>query len=415
MLNQTQQVQVQKIGTYQTLALTMGIAAPTRTIPPMNPDPNQYPYFFTFTLKNQNEVGTPFEINVTDPVGKTGINVTASQSGSKELRMASDYPFYPSYPIKPGGYVVVQAKFIEDPNNVNNLPACLPEEPYTYFKVNVTTDQNGGGSTKLGIIENDRTLDNQNFMYFFDPEVKTQSGPVDVYVYTVPFVLPASRITLTEPFLLFIPIENKGSGIIDSITIDLFYDQTILNIPSSSPFFSYCTSKICGVKFDKSGSPGHYTFKSINGTIGNGEIYTIYNSEGLLQVATPTIGKSTGLISVVAGYRYKQSFEEQISCIQGTQYQAQLFAICGVFDSNQTQCASEPKCKWCPVCQGGYYGSAAVNTWRTDKCVSYLDDCGYHCNENDAKTICRNTWGCDSDSDCTIPRTCSRSSCTCTM
>lgn len=325
MLNQTQQVQVQKTGTYQTLALTMGIESPTRTIPPMNPNPIDrfLPYYFAFTLKNTNEIGSPYEINVTDPTGETGIEVTASQSNFKENRTAIDYPYYPRQPIKPGGYVIAQAKFDKDPTNQHNLPFCTADEPYTYFYVNVTTDQTGGGSSKFGIIENSQGIDNQNFMYFFDPDVKTQPGPVDVYVYTVPFVLPVDRVnhpTNPEPFLIFIPIENKGSGHIESITVDLYYDSNTLVLDPNG-FNFYCMSKTCPVSLPKKdedfvGELKKFTFENEGGSINPGETYVIYNNNGTLRGGSNFVGKSTNLISVVVVYSYKQQFDEQIACIQ---------------------------------------------------------------------------------------------------
>jgi len=383
-LNQTQQVQVQKIGSYQTLTLEMGIVTPSRTIPPMRPYPagtsDSSPYYFTFTLTNKNEVGSLYEINVTDE-GLGGIQVSASQSDPRVNEPASTYPYYPKNPIKPGGYVISQAKF-------NALPT--PCEDYTYFYINITTDQSGGGSAKYGVIESGEGLDNQNFMYFFDPDVKTQPGPVDVYVYTIPFVLPADRVSDNEPFLPFIQIENKGGGIIESITIDFIYDSHILNI--SLQFSFYCTSRTCNVTFDQSGNPGNYIL-TLEGNIKSGESYTIYNSGGTLVDKDKIIGKSTGLISVVASYRYRQQFDEQIGCIVAVSSEQQT-ALCIKYD-NPDDCNKDTNCKWCYHCEKDMptthpdynYNkptSERVNM-NPEGCIGRSASCNYQCDYDPSK------------------------------
>ena len=367
-LNQTQEVYVDKTGSYQVLTLTQGIDIPSRRMPPINPNPEVLPYYYIFTLTNKNQVGSPYEINVscdndcTDAEDKIGIQVTASLDDGTDNHTASEYPFYPQYPISPGGYVIAQAKFTE-------LPECSEEEPYTYFHINLTTDQDAGGSAKFGVIESDEGIDNLNFIYFFDPVVKTQPGPVDVYVYTIPFVFPANRVSPTEPFLTFIKIENKGSGSIEEITVVLIYDETILDIPfeSSIPISptdtcsAYCSGTTCNATFTIGGINGSRTFTS-QGAIEAGESYTIYDREGTL-VDQNMVGKYTGLISAVASsYRYRQQFDEQIACIQHT---------AGVGGEAEFSCTQHSDC--CSVNDGPCDSDVDAYCWEdTGEC-----QCGF--------------------------------------
>jgi hypothetical protein len=187
-------------------------------------------------------------------------------------------------------------------------------------------------------------------------------------------VLPAERVNNpvnSEPFLTFVPIENKGSGTIESITIDLIYDNGVLDIPDNSKFFWYCSSRTCNVTFQKGGGSGHYTFTSQGGAIKSGETYTIYNHDGKLTDAN-VIGKSTDLISAVATYRYRQQFDEQIACIQYSVSQGD--AICSAHDNSETDCTAASGCKYCAECSG-----TRTNQWSQDKCVSTKNDCGYRC------------------------------------
>jgi hypothetical protein len=377
---QNQTVQYQKEGSYETLKMDLGAVTPSQTIPPPNPVPDtwssNYPYDFPFTLSNENTVGTTYDISIP----KDGITVSASPyddgRDSKSAAMITDMP---NYPINPGGYVVVTAKF-EEPFYQGRLENC---KQYTYFKINISTEQIGGGSSKFGIIESDDGYDNQNFMYFFNPDVKTEPGPLDIYTYTLPFVVAYSQAKKIGPdkphFGVYIKIKNKGSG-------TAFFDNiTLIQTSDTNPFdISNCVLMENSLLFNKGINSNTYCSSGKNGNCiyispvqrdnatleKNGE-WTFRCNGKIKDINNPSnsfIGKVTGLMSVVANYEYLQKYDEQIACIKNEEY---VNSLCIVL--NETECSGTSICHYCKECDGTKLAQ------HTNQCVSVNTDCGYSC------------------------------------
>jgi hypothetical protein len=377
--NQT--VQYEKTGTYETLKMEIGAVTPSQTIPPPNPVPdvwNNEPYELPFTLSNKNIVGSVYDISVYD------ISVSASPyEDGRDSKISKDVINMPHYPIKPGGSAVVTAMFnelfypsISIPNLIGQLVSahlanCIQ---YTFFRINITTEQIGGGSAKFGLIDSDEGMDNQNFMYFFNPDVKTETGPVDIYTYTLPFVIPVNRMQEavgSSDFGVYIKIENKGDGtaLIENLTLIQAADtQDSLSISTSNGPKCRSSDAPASSAEDCPGKTGKCILikniipvekkKSItfrcDGNIGNKEF----------------IGKTTDFISVNANYKYLQTFNEQIACIKDEKL---IDSFC--FSLNETYCSSGGSvCHWCNECSGTRVATH-IN------CTAYAD-CGYHCDKN---------------------------------
>jgi len=313
-LNQTQEVQVDKADDlYQTITLEPGAITPSKSINPLNPNPNiDHPYYYPLTLFNKNRVGSPFEINVTK---EGGIVVKVSDCETQKEGCVQEVPAdeiisYPNKPISPGGYVIFQAKW----NLATNLPPC---KDYTYFHINITTEQSGGGSTKFGIIESNEGIDNQNFLYFFDPVVKTSSGPLDIYTYTIPFV---QSINEGRNFTVYITVDNKGEGIAKIEKLYFYYNKDVFRDPNPlDQCYVYYTKLENRIDFQSWSCPPtenycEFIFKPA--IINKGEKFSII-CDGYLK-STAFYGKSTNLISVTSNYDYTQTFTEQIACIAYT-------------------------------------------------------------------------------------------------
>jgi len=168
-------------------------------------------------------------------------------------------------------------------------------------------------------------------MYFFDPNVKTETGPLDVYTYNLPFVLPVNELSQQtgdekNMFLVYITIENKGNGIAYLDRLNFIYDPKVFNQEENKVLrncYDYCGAKACTSSVTNNptcSSDGTTTGKCLfqftpTLIISNGEGYTII-CNAYLPSNKPFIGKSTNLISVVTNYNYTQTFDEQIACIQ---------------------------------------------------------------------------------------------------
>jgi hypothetical protein len=400
---QNQTVQYQKTGTYETLDMELGAVTPSQTIPPPNPIPDMWssdnPYELPFTLTNKNEVGSVYDITVNN------INVSASpfEDDRDVIYASEDQIINMPVSIKPGGSVVVTALFDRtfystileklDPLTQTVIRILTPLDnckQYTYFRINITTDQLGGGSAKFGLIDNDEGIDNQNFMYFFNPDVKTDTGPVDIYTYTLPFVIPVNTMRATgkiSHFGVYIKIENKGDGLlkIQNLTLMLTGDkQNNLKILSSSSYPNNpCRSSDSAITFsqrDCSGDNGQCILIEDITPIGKKNSVTI-RCDGNTG-SEPFIGKTTDLISVNSYYRYVQSFDEQIAC---TKNEGLIDQYCMTL--NETICSyGGSACHWCNQCNGPKMASH-IN------CTSYTD-CGYNCVKDQCGAQC------GSDADC---------------
>ena len=385
---QNQTVQYQKTGSYETLDMELGAVTPSQTIPPANPMPDTWdlePYDFMFTLSNKNVVGSLYDITIDD------INVSASpyedgRDSGPNIKTYNDMINAPNYPIQPGGSVVVTTRFDElfyPLVNGNRIANC---KQYTYFTINVSTKQIGGGSAKFGLIDNDEGVDNQNFMYFFNPDIKTESGPIDVYTYTLPFVIPVNRMRSTgrpTDFGIYIKIENKGEGI---ATIENLTLVQASETQDSLKLLTACRPSDTSINFsfptDCSGNQGKCILIEGITPIQKKKSVTIRCDGDTGD--KPFFGKTTDLISVNANYKYLQTFNEQIACNKD---EGLINTFC--FSLNQTECSTGGSvCHWCSECNGQRTPQANhVN------CTSYTD-CGYHC----VKSVCGAE--CGSKSDC---------------
>jgi len=283
---------------YETLALELGLKSPSGTVIP-KPSAGQ-PYDLIFRLINKNSVGSGYIIKVKN----LEVNVTDGET------LPADYitPNVSSEPleIRPGWPETIQAHW-------DSMPSC---ENYFYFNIRVESEQTGGGSSKFGVV--DQQEGNENFIYFFDPEVGTKTGPLDIYVYTVPFVLVKDKLHGNE-FLIYIFIENKKDGVarIDNLKIiqnPVTEQERVINLTECtvcSEEYITCSSfqwdgtldlvSNCGIapenlKVEKEGKDGSVLEIRCKGEI----------------IPDRITGKGTQWISVEANYTYIQTFKEQI-------------------------------------------------------------------------------------------------------
>jgi len=395
---QNQTVQYDKKGTYETLTLEPGAVTPAQTLNPSNPVPDNWntdnPYELPLTLFNKNTVGSAYDIKVEK------IDAIASPyENGNDFKPASDIINVPTRPIKAGGYAIFTARFTtpfypERPINCNQ---------YTFFTINVTTEQIGGGSAKFGLIQSDQGIDNQNFMYFFDPVVMTEPGPLDIYTYTLPFVIPVTKTGGDQSrFGVYIQIKNKGQGMafIENLTL-----IQVINGSTNQPIEIPPTKTNCVLsgglsKYNVSDCPWPH--------VGNCILITyienpIKKDEGMTFRCNGQIvdkeffGKTTQLISINANYQYLQTFDEQVACLK-----SDLTTFCDQHREKETCQQVSGMCQWCDPCSfnrtSAYY----------DQCIPSESDCGYHC---DVNSECNAT--CDSNKTCADPLFCGND-CTCT-
>ncbi|MDI6825829.1 MAG: hypothetical protein QMD36_01380 [Candidatus Aenigmarchaeota archaeon] len=398
---QNQTVRYKKTGTYETLKVDMGVVTPSQTIPPPDPVPDLWdsnPYDLPLTLSNKNPVGSTYDIKVYE------INISASPDVlSKDFVSASEiFPDLRKKPIKPGGYAIVTARF----NKTFYPGRPINCKQYTYFHINVTTEQIGGGSAKFGLIESDEGMDNQNFMYFFDPDIKTEPGPLDIYVYTLPFVIPATMREVEGPdFGVYIKIKNKGKGtaIIDGLTLiqvnkrsDIPSPISITNcklIGNSSLFNDERSNDYC-----PPGKTGNCILITGNAPIKKDQDFT-FRCNGEIVSEEPFYGKTTDFISVNASYKYLQTSEEQIACIKS---EGMLDTFCRAH--NETTCKQASMCKWCYGClnnRASYFPDGA--------CIPADADCGYHCVKDKCNAECGSDEDCGGITFCGYDCTCTYS------
>jgi len=374
-----EEIQYEKEGTYETLKSEMGIVTPDRTIPPMRPKvwevTSSNPYEFPFTLKNENEIGSFYNITVPQ------INVTSSSDSAGTDPIPSyDFFFPPPFNIRPGEYRIVQALF-------DDLPDC---ERYTHFHINLTTVQYGGGSTKYAIVEKEK--DNENFMYFFDPEIKTNPGPLDIYLYTYPFVLPIEEVEERQDedgdkpgFLIYLVISNKQDGIAKIRKMNLIQTSELKPV--------IVKSIKCGndPKVDEENGNINVELTWDRPIEKEGEEHknrVEIRCTGYIYKDTNFVGKTTDFISVVVEYDYTQIFDEQTACYK----EPWAGQPCNSLD--ETNCKMIQGCHWCSCYN---HQTASEN-----KCVfsDETDQCGYQCVAGSCGA------NCDEDTPCGPRGTC---------
>jgi hypothetical protein len=194
----------------------------------------------------------------------------------------------------------------------------------------------GGGSSKIGLIESDEGTNNQNFMYFFDPDVKTEPGPVDFYVYTLPYIIPWNQLKKWQDptigagygFTSFINIRNNGEGEVNIKELYLIQETNKISLrhggidcklmsvsETTAENLEIFSTKDCPP--DKIAVLGNNDENCISFTInptilsGGNIIIACY---GEIDEDSPIIGKMTEFISVDASYEYTESYTEQLAC-----------------------------------------------------------------------------------------------------
>jgi len=121
------------------------------------------------------------------------------------------------YTIEPQEELPVRIEW----NLTNGLPECTNS---IEFLINITSVQtSGGGSGKYGLVP--REEGHLSFLHYFDPEIETNPGPLDIYVFTDPYAVNTEWYK-TEGFAVFIKIKNKaeGTAYLDNIILVQTFD-----------------------------------------------------------------------------------------------------------------------------------------------------------------------------------------------
>lgn len=287
---------------YETLSLELGQKTGEKTW--ISKPVAGQSYYLVFRLINTNKVGSNYVIKIP----KDGITVNVSNSSSGKCEGSNLCNKGPTrkwdkfLEVKPGWPELFQVYFDE-------LPACTD---YYYFNIQVKSSQVGGGRSFFRVA--DKQKGNENFIYFFDPQIKTQPGPLDIYVYTTPFALVRENLE-DGKFIISIKIENKKDGIADITGLKLIQKppeggSSLINV-------SNCTVCI------KGSQPYDFSDEWVN----NHEVnLTKLNLSSITPKGTTNstleircegklnpsfTGKATQLISVNANYTYTQTFNEQ--------------------------------------------------------------------------------------------------------
>jgi hypothetical protein len=233
-------------------------------------------------------------------------------------------------------------------------------------------------------------------MYFFDPDVKTETGPLDVYTYTLPFVLPVNELrsppsgSVANQFQVYITIENKGNGIAYlKKGLNFIFNPDVLR--KNSPMdgcYQYCNSLTMSCPDPNSSTvkDGNIKFLDQELILSSGEIYTIICDAYLPN--TSFVGKSTNIISVVTNYDYKQTFDEQIACIHKSDADIQLECVksCidvkdesdeSIYETGKCLCPNNPEQGWVSIgkdgctgelCGSQYMGQYSIPVYITCYC-----------------------------------------------
>lgn len=300
-------VEVTKEGKWENLELTQGVSNGV-SYPPARPEGgSELAYDYTFTLKNNNEVGTEYDINVTDIHVSTSAKPDFDEA--KYVRGTSIITPKPMYTIKPGDPNVISATF-------DTLPPC---ERYMYFKIKTATEQLGGGSVEARVTSEGLTKET------FKPEIKTNPGPLDIYVRTVPILLEFNKLK-DDNFKVFIDIVNKctklsdiksGYGEIDKGFTLIWSDSLPINIEScvnSSVEETPCPKNQEGKNCSKI-TPNIGIYKTVMCEKGSQED-EVKSLRCDFKFTTGSFkGKQTGLMSVISNYNYHYEFDESLGAI----------------------------------------------------------------------------------------------------
>ena len=386
---------VKKIGKYETLTLEFGRKIGDKT--EKNPKPKGGgKYNLDITLTNENR--EIYDINITEiyahAVGKdkeNKVKAIPSVSTSKEE----------PYVLKPGEELAVRLKWDDSLDDGSRLPQC---DRTMEFYINITSQHQGGGFTLYGVAPREEGY--VNFLHYFDPEITTEPGPLNIYVFTDPYAINLEEITSGETFDVIIKIVNKVK---DSIAVlnEIAFVQTF-EVPGG--LFTINPSSCQGLVVDLENNPinpggicqaGDNCFELKFGSYDNENVFqpglelSYDESEEIECKATVSSSsisnRLTDQIRVYSTYTFVQDFEKSLVCAELTERESTN--ICEAFNEIANDGTEECEnrtvtmidCVWCPQCDG-----KMVNTWNISpgNCTSKETGCGYHCEKNVCEADC---------------------------
>jgi len=382
---------VKKIGKYETLTLDYGRKKDSGTIEPSKPKGGGR-YNLDITLTNENR--EIYDINITEiyahAIGKDKENKVEAVSS---VSVSEERP----YVLKPEEDLAVRLKWDDSLDGGSRLPQC---DRTMKFYTNITSQHQGGGFTLYGVAPREEGY--VNFLHYFDPEITTEPGPLNIYVFTDPYAINLDEITSGETFDVIIKIVNKVK---DSVAVldRLAFVQTF-EVPSGlftiNP--SSCQSLVINLNYTTNFNPEgictddkHNCFELL---FEPKELKLSYDeSEEIECKATVTSSsisnRLTDQIRVYSIYTFVQDFDKSLVCAELSE--RELMSFCGDF-GNEEDCKNRTMtmvdCVWCSQCD-----RKMVNTWNEDKCVSKETGCGYHCDIGECGATCERHGDCPSD------------------
>ena len=283
--------QVKKEGTYETLDVTMGhMWLGDESKESRSPKIGEENYPFDIILENKN-TDKDFYITITslDVIAASERNYNQSDVKNASIVL-------PTNKIMPGRKYSVKAMFEKLPSK---------DTKFMYFFATIVSEQKGSGVGEYRLVP--QYTGYEKSIEFFDPQIITKPGPIDVYVYVYP---PVIELDKTEEFDVIINFYNGGKDGIAAIK-NVTLIQTFKNI-DEKPFVINCPeigkkSNAIECPNNKNGNCWEILFS---------EEESLYiperDSREIFCKATrqDSINKElTDTISVIAEYEYIQDFE----------------------------------------------------------------------------------------------------------
>jgi hypothetical protein len=195
---------VNKLGPVETLELNWGrnIEGKYDYDLPEQDSPNGYTLDITLVNKNQKI----YKINTTDI--KASTTSTVSGSTTPVLIPGSYYKQYEEYILEPREELPVRVKFNGAPSDstIVGIGEC---KSYKNFDVNISTRQTSGGWSDFGFSPS-ATDEHQKFVHDFTPSISAEPGPLNIYVFTDPYVIVTdeNNFKKDDQFEVVIKIQN---------------------------------------------------------------------------------------------------------------------------------------------------------------------------------------------------------------
>lgn len=294
------EIKPEKEGTYKTLDLVLGTKLPDRILPPPNPVYGES-YELIFSLINNNDPDSQIHINIS--------RITVDIWSGKEHGELKTKDLDPPISIPPGMSQQVSVFYSE-------LPNC-PDYFY-HFDINVTSKQHASGSSLFAVVGGIRgflpairlqtppPVDPETILEF-NPQIKTEAGPIDLYVYTVPFVLNLDTMKQSNDFTfpIFIFAENKMEGTASIKEITLTSDSSFIKVTEcggkSVEWNNNRVTLTVNWKLEPLGSKLSSNYILCRGVIRDDPKYRDFR------------GTDVRLMSVSTVYEYTQTFNERIA------------------------------------------------------------------------------------------------------